>query len=92
MQKHRVRFFTHQENDYSNIVTKSKKEQFWKVAELFKKTPQYSWVENNDIDLQWHEDHVYVGYGKQYIIYSDLDDRQYTDYALRFFKFEEEWK
>lgn len=92
IKKHRVRFFTHQENNYSNIVSTSKEQQFWNVAEKFKETPQYSWVENNDIKLQWHEDEVYIGYGKQYIIYGDLDEKQYTEYALRFFKFEEEWK
>ena len=91
MQKHRVRFFTHQENNYAKL-TDGKAVQFWDVAEKFKGTPQYSWVENNDIALQWHEDDIYVGYGKQYIIYGDLDDRQYTDYALRFFEFEKEWK
>jgi len=90
--KYRVRFFTHQENDYSNIVTKSKERQFWDVAELFKETPQYSWIENNDVELQWHEDDVYVGYGKQYIIYADLNESQYTDYGLRFFRHMAEWK
>ena len=85
IKKYRVRFFTHQENDYNKLMN-SKNKQFWDVAEKFKDTAQYSWVENNDIDLQWHEDEVYVGYGKQYIIYGDLDD------ALRFFAFEKEWK
>jgi len=91
IKKHRVRFFTHQENDYNKLLT-SKEKQFWDVAEKFKDTPQYNWVENNDINLQWHEDDIYVGYGKQYIIYGDLDEKQYTEYTLRFFKFEEEWK
>lgn len=89
--KYRVRFFTHQENDYTKLL-KSHAEQFWRVADLFKETPQYSWVENNDIDLQWHSDDVYVGYGKQYIIYADLDEKQYTDYGLRFFHHMTDWK
>ena len=91
MQKYRVRFFTHLENNYEKLIN-GKAVQFWDVADKFKETPQYSWVENNDIKLQWHEDEVYIGYGKQYIIYGDLDEKQYTEYALRFFKFEEEWK
>jgi hypothetical protein len=89
--KHRVRFFTHHERDYSKLLN-SKEKQFWDVAEKFKDTLQYNWVENNDIKLQWHEDEVYIGYGRQYIIYADLNETQYTEYALRFFEFEKEWK
>ena len=89
--KYRVRFLTHHEKDYNKLL-KSSKEQFWTVAELFKETPKYEWVENNDIKLQWHEDDVYIGYGRQYIIYADLNETQYTEYSLRFFKHTEEWK
>lgn len=90
-EKYRVRFFTHHETDYSKLLN-SKEKQFWDVAEKFKNTPQYEWVENNDIRLQWHEDEVYIGHGRQYIIYADLEEKQYTEYALRFFEFEKEWK
>ena len=90
--KYRVRFLTHHEKDYNKLL-KSGKEQFWTVAELFKETPKHQWVENNDIKLQWHEDDVYIGYGRQYIIYADLNETQYTEYSLRFFNPNiEEWK
>jgi hypothetical protein len=89
--KYRVRFLTHHEKDYNKLL-KSSNEQFWTVAELFKETPKYEWVENNDIKLQWHEDDVYIGYGRQYIIYADLNETQYTEYSLRFFNSQEEWK
>lgn len=85
----KVIFFTHHERDYGKLL-KAKATQFWDVANRFKETAQYKWVENNDVKLLWHEDDVSIGHGRQYMLYGVLDEKQYTDYALRFAGFENE--
>ena len=88
---HRVRFFTTQ-LEIDEMFTITKVDKFHKVADAFKETPQYQWVEDNDITLGWMEDDSYIAWKKQVIIYGDLTEAQYVDYALRFFRHREEWK
>jgi len=88
---HRVRFFTHM-IDMDRMLTDSKVKKFHQVADEFKKTDQYQWVEDNDINLKWMEDDIHFAYSKQVILYGDLTEEQYVDYALRFFRHREDWK
>jgi len=88
---HRVRFFTHL-IDMDRMLTESKVEKFRQVANEFKKTDQYRWVEDNDIKLEWMEDDVHFAYNKMVILYADITEAQYVDYSLRFFRHREEWK
>ena len=88
---HRVRFFTHM-IDMDRMLTDSKVKKFHQVADEFKKTDQYRWVEDNDVNLKWMEDDVHFAYSKQVILYGDLTEAQYVDYALRFFRHREDWK
>lgn len=88
---HRVRFFTHM-IDMDRMLTESKVKKFHQVADEFKKTDQYQWVEDNNINLKWMEDDVHFAYSKQVILYGDLTEAQYVDYALRFFKHRTDWK
>jgi hypothetical protein len=88
---HRVRFFTHM-IDMDRMLSDSKVKKFHQVANEFKKTDQYQWVEDNDINLKWMEDDVHFAYSKQVILYGDLTEAQYVDYALRFFRHREDWK
>ena len=88
---HRVRFFTTQ-LEIDEMFTITKVDKFYKVADAFKETPQYQWVEDNNITLGWMEDDSYIAWKKQVIIYGDLTEAQYVDYALRFFKHRTEWK
>lgn len=88
---HRVRFFTTQ-LEIDEMFTITKVEKFHKVTDAFKETPQYQWVEDNDITLGWMEDSSYIAWKKQVIIYGDLTEAQYVDYTLRFFRHRTEWK
>ena len=88
---HRVRFFTTQ-LEIDEMFTITKADKFHKVADAFKETPQYRWVEENDVTLGWMEDDSYLAWKKQIIIYGDLTEAQYVDYTLRFFKHRTDWK
>ena len=88
---HRVRFFTHL-IPIDSLIDDSKIARFHQVADAFKKTDQYQWVEDNDIKLKWMEDDVHYAYSKMVILYGDLTEAQYIDYSLRFFRHREEWK
>lgn len=88
---HRVRFFTTL-LDIDKMFNITKMEKFHKVTDAFKETPQYQWVEDNNVTLGWMEDNNYIAWEKQVIIYGDLTEAQYVDYALRFFKHRTEWK
>lgn len=88
---HRVRFFTTQ-LEIDEMFTITKADKFHKVADAFKETPQYQWVEDNDVTLGWMEDDSYLAWKKQIIIFGDLTPAQYVDYALRFFKHRTDWK
>ena len=89
---HRVRFFTHL-IPVDSLIDDSKIKRFHQVADAFKKTSQYQWVEDNDIKLNWMEDDIYYAYSRQVIIYSDLTEAQFVDYSLRFFDHHNEaWK
>ena len=89
---HRVRFFTHL-IPVDSLIDDSKIARFRQVADAFKKTGQYQWVEDNDIKLNWMEDDVHYAYSRQVILYSDLTEAQFVDYSLRFFDHHNEmWK
>jgi sialic acid synthase SpsE len=89
---HRVRFFTHL-IPVDSLIDDSKIKRFHQVADAFKKTSQYQWVEDNDIKLKWMEDDVHYAYSRQVILYSDLTESQFVDYSLRFFDHHNEaWK
>ena len=74
---YRVRFFT---------ATEEPSDNFMNVVDQFQKTERYKWVVDNDINIQLMDDAVYFGYGKHYVIYGDLNEGEYTDYALKFYK------
>lgn len=89
---HRVRFFTHL-IPVDSLIDDTKIERFRQVANAFKKTGQYQWVEDNDVKLKWMEDDVHYAYSKMVILYSDLTEAQFVDYSLRFFDHHNEaWK
>jgi hypothetical protein len=91
MNTHRVRFFSIGLNA-EKTYTMPKVEKFNMVVNEFKQQPQYLWVEENDVKLNWMEDDDTMAWYKQIIIYGDLTESQYVDYALRFFKHGKEWK
>lgn len=88
---HRVRFFSHL-IPVDSLIDDSKIKRFHQVADAFKQTDQYRWVEDNEINLKWMEDDVHYAYSRQVILYADITPEQYTEYALRFFRHKEEWK
>ena len=88
---HRVRFFTESVH-INDSFNKHANELYWEFANLFSKTPEYEWVEANGIDLQYEIDSRAQDWHKQIRFYGDLTEAQYVDYALRFFKHQEEWK
>ena len=90
--KHRVRLFKHVDTDINEFVNDSKDVFFWKVANQFKETAQYQWVEDNRVTLQYQSDDIYTAFGKSAVIYADVDESLYLDYALRFFRPNQEWK
>jgi len=83
--KHRVRFSQH-----SEYKIRDEDQIFWKVADKFKENAEKAqWVERNAITLQYEMDYYL---GRHGFIYADLDDEQYTDYVLKFYEHETEWK
>lgn len=83
--KHRVRFSQH-----SEYKIRDEDQIFWKVADKFKEDAEKAqWVERNAITLQYEMDYHL---GRHGFIYADLDDEQYTDYVLKFYEHETEWK
>jgi hypothetical protein len=88
---HRVRFFV--DSIHANDATlKHANELYWDFAKKFSLTPEYAWVEANEIDLQYTVDDRAQDWHKQIRFYGDLTEAQYVDYALRFFVHQEEWK
>jgi hypothetical protein len=91
---HRVRFFITSQG-LEELFSATKVEKFRKVVDEFKrKEPgRYSWLENNDVKLDWMEDDHYLSYARRIIIIGDLTEAQYIDYSLRFFDhYNEGWK
>ena len=90
---HRVRFFTTSQG-MDELISATKVEKFHKVIDEFKrKEPsRYSWLEENNVKLEWAEDDYHLAYARRIIIHSDLTEAQYIDYTLRFFKYGKEWK
>ena len=88
---HRVRFFVDSVHA-SYAVNHHDKELYWEMAKKFSQTPEYAWVEANEIDLQYIVDDRAQDWYKQVRFYGDLTEAQYVDYALRFFVHQEEWK
>lgn len=90
--KFRVRLFR-KEIHLSSAVKFNANEIFWQVANEFKSTPVYRWVEDNSIDLKWEEDDHIASWHKLCLLYADLTQPQYVDYVLRFFDHHnEDWK
>ena len=89
--KHRVRLYVEHMSS-SVAVTKTERESFWDAGEKFKETDQYQWVEDNEIELQWHWNDNPSNWQRSVIFYADLSDAQYVNYSLRFFRDREEWK
>jgi hypothetical protein len=88
---YRVRFFT-ESIHINDAFNKHQNELYWDYAKKFSLTPEYAWVEANDIDLQYDVDSRAQDWHKQIRFYGDLTESQYVDYALRFFVHLEEWK
>lgn len=66
---------------------------YWRMANKFKETPQYSWVEDNDIKIDWEYNDTELAWARQCMFYADLTDSEYIDYCLRFFDHHNEaWK
>lgn len=94
MNKHRVRFFITSQG-LEELFSDTKAEKFYKVVDEFKrKEPRrYTWLENNDVKLDWMEDDHYLSYARRIVIMGDLTEAQYIDYSLRFFDHhKEDWK
>jgi hypothetical protein len=63
------------------------------MAKKFSLTPEYAWVEANEIDLQYTVDDRAQDWHKQIRFYGDLTEAEYVDYILRFFDHHDEnWK
>jgi hypothetical protein len=91
---HRVRFFITAQG-LEELFSATKVEKFHKVIKEFKhKEPgRYSWIESNDVKLEWMEDDHYLSYARRIVILGDLTEAQYIDYSLRFFDHHNEvWK
>jgi hypothetical protein len=57
---------------------------FWSVANKFKETALYDWVERNSINLGWERDDTTVALGSTGTIYANIDEKLYVEYALKF--------
>jgi len=91
---HRVRFFITAQG-LEELFSATKVEKFHKVVDEFKrKEPlRYSWLEDNEVKLEWMEDDHYLSYARRIVILGDLTEAQYIDYSLRFFDHHNEvWK
>jgi hypothetical protein len=89
---HRVRFYIGNIHA-DDFINKHNNELYWEFAKKFSETPEYTWVENNDIDLQYTVDDRVQDWHKQIRFYGDLTEEQYVDYCLRFFDHHNEtWK
>lgn len=89
--KYRVRLFK-DDIHLSEISRLSQKEIFWRVADEFAKTDQAQWVDANSIKLNYSVDNNVTSWHSHVLFYADLNEQQYVDYTLRFFKHLEEWK
>lgn len=92
MNQHRVRFFTH-DIHATEAVNKSKQEIFWLAAKKFQETDKYAWVEENGVTLQYDVDDLVTSWFMRVMFYANLDEMQYINYTLRFFKHnQEDWR
>lgn len=88
----RVRFFTH-DIHANDAFNKSSQEIFWLAAEKFQETDKYKWVEENSVKLQYDVDDLTLSWFKRVMFYANLDETQYVNYTLRFFKqSEDDWR
>ena len=88
---HRVRLFT-EAMHFQNASELTPKDIYIHCAEHFSKTEQYRWVEDNAIKIDFMMDDLTFSWHKTVIFYADLNESEYVDYCLRFFKHLEEWK
>lgn len=89
---HRVRFFI--DSIHANeALDHTPDSLYWDMAKKFSATPEYEWVNANEIDLQYAVDDNAMDWFKQVRFYGDLTEAQYVNYCLRFFDhYDEEWK
>lgn len=89
---HRVRFFVDSMHSYE-ALDHTPNSLYWEFAKKFSTTPEYEWVNANEIDLQYVVDDNAMDWFKQVRFYGDLTEAQYVDYCLRFFDHNDEaWK
>ena len=89
---HRVRLFIDQIH-INEAINLSEAKLFWKVANKFKETAQYQWVESREIELKCEIDDLSVDWFKQIRFFANLSEAEYADYCLRFFDhWNEAWK
>jgi hypothetical protein len=81
---HRVRFFITAQG-LEELFSATKVEKFRKVVDEFKrKEPgRYSWLESNDVKLDWMEDDHYLSYARRIIIIGDLIDGAREDESVK---------
>lgn len=72
--------------------SKSDREIYIKAAEKFSQTPEYVWSQRNNIRLKFEIDNSIWDWHRQVRFYTDLNETEYTDYCLKFFKHLEDWK
>jgi hypothetical protein len=80
---HRVVFYT-EKLHFDETLGMNNDQVFWEVANKFKNTREYAWVEDNAVALQWATDNTVLMWHRQVMFYGDLTERQYVDYTLRF--------
>lgn len=88
---HRVRLFNSPIH-FNNAAELTTKQVYEHCAEHFSRTDQYRWAVENNIKIEFMmDDHVF-SWHKTVIFYTDLNEAEYVDYSLRFFRHQEEWK
>ena len=89
---HRVRLFM-EHIPFSEVMKKNPNDIYWELAHKFKETPQYAWVDANDIKLDWEYNADEWAFHKTGMFYADLSETEFLDYSLRFFDHNKEsWK
>ena len=81
----RVNLFEHTEQGSDAAIRNMDNDIFfWSVANKFKETALYNWVERNNINLGWERDDTTVALGSTGTIYANIDEKLQVEYALKF--------
>ena len=80
---HRIRLHV-EEYNLSDSIVSNKSAVFKNVVDKFKHREEARWCVQNQVELKFAYDHDVRHWFHVAVVYCDLTDQQYADYALRF--------